>query len=372
MEAIGTLAGGVAHDFNNILQVALGYSEFILQNDDVPEHYRADLQKIHESAKLGSDLVKRLLTFSRKTEIRREPLDLNLRITELRKMLQRTLPKMVDIQLILDGQLAKIHADPTQIEQVLMNLAVNARDAMPNGGRLVFETTNIVLSEKQTRTNPGLRPGDYVRLVVRDTGSGIDKADLEHIFEPFYTTKAVGEGTGLGLPIVHGIVTQHDGFINCESEYGEGTTFNIYFPALVADESQEGDILQPLPQGGTETVLLVDDEEFIRDVGSRFLSRAGYKVLCAANGQEGLEVFKSRMEEISVVILDLMMPHMGGRQCMDEILKLCPSAKIIIASGYHEQRHSKDLSESGAKGFINKPYEIRQLLGTIRTALDSR
>ena len=229
MEAVGTLAGGVAHDFNNVLQVALGYSDLILADEDLPQRYRTDLQKIHQSARQGADLVQRLLTFSRKTDIKPQPINLNFRVKDLGKMLERTIQKMIEIQLSLTDNLATINADPTQVDQILMNLAVNARDAMPEGGKLIIKTQNVIVDEESARTHLDAEPGRYVLLTVSDTGTGMDKETLEHIFEPFYTTKAAGEGTGLGLAMVHGIVKQHGGHIRCYSEPGHGTAFSIYF-----------------------------------------------------------------------------------------------------------------------------------------------
>ncbi|MFH0825893.1 MAG: PAS domain S-box protein [Pseudomonadota bacterium] len=370
MEAIGTLAGGVAHDFNNILQVALGYSELMLGEERLPQIYKADIKKINESARRGADLVKRLLTFSRKTEINPQPLNLNQRINEVRRMIERTIPKMIEIKLLLAEDPARVNADPTQIDQILMNLAVNARDAMAGGGELTFETANVILDERYARTNIEASPGRYVLLSVRDTGSGMDKDTLQHIFEPFYTTKGVGEGTGLGLAMVHGIVKQHGGHIKCYSEPGRGTAFNIYFPALVSDEEAEQTKVTALPRGGSETILLVDDEELIRDLGSRILTKAGYKVITASNGKEALDVFEGRGSEIDMVVLDLIMPEMGGKQCLEALLALAPSLKVVIASGLSADGPTKDALSAGAKGFVNKPYDIRQVLEVVREVLD--
>jgi two-component system, cell cycle sensor histidine kinase and response regulator CckA len=371
MEAIGTLAGGVAHDFNNILQVTLGYSELILGDEELPGHYRADLQKIHESARRGADLIQRLLTFSRKTEIKPQPLNLNRRIGELSKMLERTIPKMIDIRVFPGGNLATINADPTQIDQVLMNLAVNARDAMPEGGKLTVETANITLDEDYAKTHLDAKPGRYVLLMVTDTGAGMDKETLGHIFEPFFTTKALGEGTGLGLAMVHGIVKQHGGLIWAYSEPGAGTTFKIYFPALVSDEEQEETTIREMPRGGPETILMVDDEELIRDLGSRILTKAGYKVIGASNGKEALEVYQARSDEIALVILDLIMPDMGGEQCLKGLLSLDPAVKVVIASGFAANGPTKDALVAGARGFVNKPYDIRQVMEVVRNTLDA-
>jgi len=370
MEAIGTLAGGIAHDFNNILQVALGYSELILGEEDLPERCRSDLHKILQSARRGSDLVKRLLTFSKKTEIKPQLLNLNRRINEMRKMLERAIPKMIEIQLVLDENLATINADPTQVDQVLMNLAVNARDAMPEGGRLAFETTNVVLDEEYAASHIDAKPGHYVLLSITDTGAGMDEETLSHIFEPFYTTKGSGEGTGLGLAMVHGIVQQHGGHIRCYSEPGQGTAFKIYFPALVADEELEDNTVTLIPLGGSETILLADDEEFVRDLGQQLLSRQGYKVLTASDGKEALEVYRSRGDEISLVILDLVMPEMGGKRCLQRLLEINPKVKVLIASGFSANGPTKDALLAGAKGFVDKPFALNQLIRAVRETLD--
>jgi CheY-like chemotaxis protein len=288
----------------------------------------------------------------------------------MRKMLERTIPKMIDIQLIVDRDIGTINADTTQMDQVLMNLAVNARDAMPEGGKLLIETADIVLDEEYAGTHLDAKPGRYVLLMVTDTGSGMDKDTLEHIFEPFYTTKGVGEGTGLGLAMVHGIVQQHGGHIICYSEPGKGTTFRIYFPALASAEKREKNAVGRMPSGGSETILLVDDDEFIRDLASRILTRVGYKILTASTGKEALEVYRARGHEVDMVLLDLIMPEMGGKQCLEGLLKLNPAVKVVIASGFSANVSTKEMLASQAKGFVNKPYDIRQLLGVVRSTLD--
>ena len=371
MEAIGTLAGGVAHDFNNVLQVALGYTELMLGREGLPQRVRADLKKIRDSSRQGAELVQRLLTFSRKAEFKPQPLDLNRRINDIAEILERTIPKMIQIRLLLSEDLARINADKTQIDQVLMNLAVNARDAMPDGGKLIFETANILLDEDYATSHFDAKTGHHILLTVTDTGSGIDKETLEHIFEPFFTTKSVGEGTGLGLAVVHGIVKQHGGHVRCYSEPGRGTTFKIYIPALTSGEEHEETTFRETTRGGSETILLVDDEELIRDLGSMTLTRAGYKVLAASNGKEALELYQAHSDEIALVLLDLIMPEMGGEQCLKALLSLNPSVKVVIASGYTASGPTKDALADGAKGFVNKPYEMRKALGVIREVLDS-
>ncbi len=371
MEAVGTLAGGVAHDFNNLLQVVLGYSELLLDDERFPAPFRDDLTRIRQAATNGADLVQRLLTFSRKTEFRPRPVNLNRRIEQLRKMLTRTIPKMITIELALADDLAAINADPTQMEQVLMNLAVNARDAMPQGGRLLLETQNVNLDEDYCRIHLGAKPGPHVLLSVSDTGKGMDRDTLVHIFEPFYTTKGPGEGTGLGLAMVYGIVKQHDGFIMCYSEPSRGTTFKIYFAALsVGDETQTVPET-PQPRGGSEAILMVDDDELIRQLGSRILTKGGYKVIEASNGNEALDVYRACRDEISLVMLDLIMPEMGGVQCLEELLKINPDVKVIIASGFSVNVQTKTALDSGAMGFVKKPFNMAEMLGTVRTVLDA-
>jgi two-component system, cell cycle sensor histidine kinase and response regulator CckA len=371
MEAVGTLAGGVAHDFNNLLQVVLGYSELVLSEDDLPARFRDDLGRINQAAKNGADLVQRLLTFSRKTEARPRPLNLNKQIEQLKKMLSRTLPKMIDIELSLAEDLIAINADPTQIEQVLMNLAVNARDAMPEGGRLTIKTENGTLDESYAKTHLGAKPGCYVLLSVSDTGQGMDKETLQHIFEPFFTTKGPGEGTGLGLAMVYGIVRQHGGYITCYSELGEGTTFRMHFPALASTEELRETEGKTFPLGGSETILLVDDEQLVRDLGARILSKAGYEVIQASNGKEALDIYKARGQEISLVILDLIMPEMAGRQCLEGLLNINPAVKVVIASGYSADGRTRELLNSMGKEFIRKPYDIREVLEVVRSVLDA-
>lgn len=372
MEAVGTLAGGVAHDFNNVLQVVLGYSDLILADENVPQRYRADLQKIRQSARQGADLIQRLLTFSRKTDIRPQPINLNFRIRDMRRMLERAIPKMIEIRLSLSEELATINADPTQVDQILMNLMVNARDAMPEGGQLIIETGNVVLDEEYARTHLDAEPGEYVLLTVTDTGTGIDREALEHIFEPFYTTKAAGEGTGLGLAMVHGIVKQHGGHISCYSEPGHGTTFTIHFPALISDRGREAIFVREMPRGGSETILLVDDEQLIRGLGFRILTKAGYRVLVASDGKEALEIYRAHGDDIELVILDLIMPEMGGKQCLEGLLSIDPSVKVIVASGFSADGPTREALSAGAQGFVSKPYDIRQVLQVVRQVLDAK
>jgi two-component system cell cycle sensor histidine kinase/response regulator CckA len=372
MEAVGTLAGGIAHDFNNILQVVLGYSELVLADEDLPVCLKNDLRKVLLSARNGADLVRRLLTFSRKTETKPLDLNLNQRVRQNQKFLERTIPKMINIEMVLEDDLADIHADPTQMDQVLMNLSVNARDAMPDGGKLILQTANVVIDEDYARSHLEAKPGRYVLLRVSDTGSGIDKETLEHIFEPFFTTKGLGQGTGLGLAMVFGVVKQHQGFVNCYSEIGHGTTFKIYLPAVISLTRSDLPIITSMPQGGTETILLVDDEELIRDLGQRILSKAGYTILTASNGEEALDLYRSNKGNISMVMLDLIMPGMGGKRCLEELLVMDPNVKVLVASGYSADGPTKEALSNGAKGFVAKPFDMREVLEMVRKTIDEQ
>jgi PAS domain S-box-containing protein len=372
MEAVGTLAGGVAHDFNNLLQVVLGYCELMLVESDLSPKFRNDLAHIKQAASTGAELVQTLLTLSRKTEVKSVPLDLNKLIEKLQRMLSRTLPKMIEVELVLARDLAPINANPSQMEQILMNLVVNARDAMPDGGKLVIQTENMVLDEEYGKMHLGVEPGTYVLLSVSDAGQGMDKETLTHIFEPFFTTKGPGQGTGLGLATVYGIVKQHRGHIMCYSEVGKGTIFKMYFPSLARDRGLQEVGKSLPPRGGKETILLIDDEEMVRDLGARILRNAGYRVITASNGREALNVYREHAGDISLVVLDLIMPEMGGSQCLTELLSLNPALKVIVASGFSAGHTTSEALEAGAKGFINKPYNMRQVLEVVRSVLDEK
>lgn len=370
MEAVGTLAGGIAHDFNNLLQVIQGYSELLLSEklEDNPDY--ADLQKVYHAARSGADLVRNLLTFSRKVEANPVPMSLNNQIRHAEKLLRRTIPRMMEIRLELAEDLYRISADPAQIEQIIMNLAVNARDAMGEKGSLTIRTENVVLDEEYSQLMLEAGPGAYVLLSVSDTGHGIDKETVQHIFEPFYTTKELGRGTGLGLAMVYGIVKQHGGHVNCYSEVGRGTTFKIYFPGIPREAEPTAESSGEFPAFGTETILLVDDEEDVRQLGARILTRSGYKVITAANGMEALDSYSREKDHIDLVILDLMMPTMGGKDCLKELLKIDPQTRVLVASGLSSDSLTKKCVELGAKGFVGKPFRFKELLKRVRKSLD--
>ncbi len=371
MEAVGTLAGGIAHDFNNLLQIIAGYSELLLMNVNKEAPVHNDLKAIHQAAVRGNELVKQILAFSRRLEPEFRTMCLNDEVLQVERFLYRTIPKMIEIELHLNGELWNIYADPGQMEQVLMNLAINAKDAMPNGGRLVFETDNIVLDREYAGTHLDVEPGKYVLLSVSDTGSGMDKTVGKRIFEPFFSTKGLGEGTGLGLAMVYGIVKSHRGQVQCYSEPNHGTTFKIYLPATEQKEPGDGEIAEEPSEGGTERILVVDDEPLISELAVKILTRVGYSVITAGSGKEALEVYEREHPNISLVILDLIMPEMGGKECLERLMKINPQVKVLIASGFTMNGQTRGLVRSGTKGHVDKPFNMVDLLRTIRKVLDT-
>ncbi|MEW5911570.1 MAG: MASE3 domain-containing protein [Thermodesulfobacteriota bacterium] len=375
MEAVGTLAGGIAHDFNNILAAILGFAEIARDEAQEGQVNPEDLAQIINSAQRAKVLVQQILAFSRKTEPDLRPLNLNHVVQGTEAILQRTLPKMVSIETHLNQDLPLIKADPAQMEQVLLNLASNAQDAMPEGGRLVLETQAVFLDDDYSGQHMEVQPGLYVLLSVSDTGHGMDENTRRHIFEPFFTTKDTGKGTGLGLPSAYGIIKSHGGHIHCYSEPGSGTTFKIYLPVLaeyVSSLEAETDALDEAGLSGSETILLVDDEEALRQAGTQTLQRHGYRVLTASSGEEALAAYRQQGGSLDLAIMDLSMPGMGGRKCLQEILSLNPRAKVIIASGYSANGQVKSSLESGAVDYLAKPFRRADLLSTVRRALDRK
>ncbi len=370
MEAIGTLAGGVAHDFNNLLQIVLGHTDMLLMDKDKEDSYRNGLLSIRRAAHDGADLVRRLLMFGTKVEPELRPIDLNREVRRVLRLLQRTIPRMIEIEILLADDLRTVNADPQQIEHVLLNLAVNAQHAMPEGGRLTIETRNVTLDDQYIRTHLEAEPGEYALLMVSDTGHGMEKEVVDRIFEPFYTTKGVGEGTGLGLAMVFGIVRAHGGYIACYSEPGTGSTFKMYLPVMGAVTEPDMTMTREMPAFGTETILLADDEEQILDLTGEMLGAAGYKVLAVEDGQKALEVYRKEKGNISLVILDLIMPKMGGRECLERLLKIDPKVKVLVASGHSANGPTKEAVGSGAVGFISKPYDAKEILRMVRKVLD--
>jgi len=371
MEAIGTLAGGIAHDFNNLLQIIMGYSDMLIAEKDKGSPDLRKLETIRKATEDGRELVKGLLTFSRQAQSTKVSVDLAQQLNHLRTILRRMIPWTIEIEIILADELTTVNADPIQLEQVLMNLAVNAHHAMPNGGKFTIEAQRITLDEDYCRANAEAKPGEYIMLKISDTGHGMEKEVLKRIFEPFYTTKEVGVGTGLGLSVVYGIVKNNDGRITCSSEPGQGTTFNIYFPAGPGEcEPDVATTSEEMPVFGTEAILVVDDESRIRSVVAEILRPFGYIVFTAENGYEALEIYREKKDEIDLVILDLNMPRMGGKECFDKILKIDPEARVLIASGHSVDESIKKLLGFRASGFIGKPFDARELFRALRRVLD--
>ncbi|MBI5569229.1 MAG: PAS domain S-box protein [Desulfomonile tiedjei] len=370
MEAIGTLAAGIAHEFNNLLTVASGYTELLMAGKREGDRDYADLQKIAASCTRGAELVTKLRLLARKAEYAFRTLDLNRELNETVELLSPRLPANVAIDLRLDASLRQIRADSSQVAQLVVNLMMNAVDAMSEGGQLTIETKNCTLDEEYCRAHLGAKAGDYVQLTVTDTGHGMDDETASRVFEPFFTTRGLANRSGLGLAMVHGIVEQHGGHIACESKVGSGTTFRIYLPATSEPERIERVREKVAIQGGTETVLVVEDEELVRNLLTEMLRRVGYGVLAATNGREALTVYDEERGRISLVVLDLIMPQMGGRECLGHLLQRNPQLKVIIATGYSDEANRDQLIEAGARGFVSKPLEMAQFLRTVREALD--
>jgi PAS domain S-box-containing protein len=370
MESIATMAGGIAHDFNNLLTIASGYTELLLLDKAADSPGYEELQTVLHAAQRGADLVKRILTFSKKVETNPRTIDLNEEVRLARKLLFRTVPKMIEIELRLAEDVEKVRVDPGQLEQAILNLAVNAQHAMPDGGKLVLETSNVTIHQESVREDFTVKPGRYVMLSITDTGHGIPRHVIDRIFEPFFTTKGREEGTGLGLAMVYGIVTGHGGHITCESELGSGTTFRLVFPAVVESEQANVADSDQMEAFGVETVLIVDDEASISDLARRILTQSGYSCLTAASGEEAIKRYQERGDEISIVLLDLLMPGMGGVKCLEALQGIDPSVKILITSGYSSDPATRRKLQGAARGFVTKPYRSKDLLSAVRKALD--
>ncbi|MFH1036221.1 MAG: response regulator [Pseudomonadota bacterium] len=373
MQAIGTLTGGLAHEFNNLLGMVMGFAELAMELGQQREDNIEEIGQIIQAADRASALVRQMLTFSRKTGVDKKPLSLNNSVIHAGKMLERTLPRTISIEMNLAPDLPPVGADGSQVEQVLINLATNARDAMPEGGKLSISTELVSTAEAVCDVCGGKFSGDYVLLKVTDAGHGMVKKIQEQMYEPFFSTKGVGKGTGLGLSVVLGLVQDHGGHINCESKPDVGTTFKVYLPVLRGEAMGTGNNGQPPHEqapGGSETVLLVDDEESLRSLGARIFGKAGYQVMKAGSGEEALEMYRAKWGEIALVVLDLGMPGMGGQRCLKEILAINSQAKVVIASGYNADTQVKESLGAGSAAFVAKPYKRDDLLATVRDVLN--
>ncbi len=376
MEAIGTLAGGVAHDFNNLLTAILGNTHLALLALQPDDPLQLRLAEVEKAANRAAVLTRQLLAFSRRQHLERRTFNLNDTVNEIMKLLQRIIGEDVEVRVIATPGLSAIFADPAQIELVIMNLAVNARDAMPQGGLLTIETSNVDLDENYRRQYPYVNPGKYVQIRVSDTGSGIDAETRKRIFEPFFTTKEVGNGTGLGLSMVYGIVKQHDGHIIVFSEVGQGTTFKIFLPVVESAVEQEALAFQLPLLGGTETILVAEDEDMLRDVARDILEGLGYAVLLANNGEEAVEMYEQNREQIDLLLLDVVMPRMGGWEAYERIRELGGDVPLIFMTGYSAEtvqsrfvKQNKSMEELGAMVLL-KPYNVEGLGRKVREVLD--
>ena len=370
MEAVGTLAGGIAHDFNNALTGIVGFGELLRMRMAGDEKALHDLDEIQRCAERASTLTRQLLTFARRQVI--EPVNLNLStlVADLMKLIGKVVGEHIEVKTSLEKNVPTIHADRGQIEQVVMNLCLNSRDAMPEGGRLVVETGDVSLEEEYVRQNPYMRTGRYALLTVSDTGIGMDEKTRARAFEPFFTTKGPDRGTGLGLSMVYGIVKQHGGFIHLYSEPGKGTAFKVYFPAIEAQPDAVPAIRrEEIVRGGTETILLAEDEEAIRALAERILTGFGYTVLVARNGEEAIEIFRQH-KEIVLAVLDVVMPRKGGKEAFDEMHKQNPRLKVIFMSGYSSDAIHDSFVLIAGTPFLQKPFGPTTLARKIREILD--
>ena len=371
LESVGRLAGGMAHDFNNILSVVMNYAQFLYEDYAGNEGAQADAKQIVNAAERGAALIRQLLAFSRKQVQRLDVLDLNEVVSNIEGLLRRLIGEDITLNLRQAPQLGKVNADSSQLEQVLMNLVVNARDAMPKGGTLTIETANAKLDENSVKLRSGTGPGDYVLLAVSDTGIGMTEEIKRRIFEPFYTTKEVGKGTGLGLATVYGIVKQTGGHIWVYSEPGIGTTFKIYLPLAKEEQSVAAEPAPARALGGTETILLVEDEEMVRQAALRILASAGYRVMEAGDGETALQCANNNAGAIDLLLTDVVMPRMGGRQLSDRLCKERPGLRVLYMSGYTENAvvHHGVLEQNVL--LLQKPFTRDSLLRMVRAALES-
>jgi signal transduction histidine kinase len=372
IEAVGRLAAGVAHDFNNILTAITGHSELLLRQLDADDPRRKNAEQIEKAAYRAAALTRQLLIFSRKQVIEPRVLKLNAVILNLEKMLRRLIGEDIEFCTLLDPAAGHIKADPGQIEQVIMNLAVNARDAMPTGGKLTVTTANTTLDQNHLKNFPDMGAGDYVMLAIADTGTGMSEEVKAHLFEPFFTTKPSGKGTGLGLATCFGIVKQNTGHINVHSELGRGTTFKIYFPQVQsALEPPRAHITPTEAAGGNETVLLVEDEPVVRELAVATLREKGYTVVEAVNGEEGLRLARQHDGKIDLVLTDVVMPVMGGKEMADALRTSHPDTKVLFTSGYTEDAMGHHGVLRPGIVFLQKPYLTAVLARKVREVLDA-
>ena len=373
MEAVGQLAGGVAHDFNNLLMVIRGYVDLMGSRARLDDGLKDNLNEIRKAADRATSLTQQLLAFSRKQVLHPELLDLNYVVSIMEKMLRRLIGENIELVTRTARQAGRVKADPVQIEQVILNLALNARDAMAEGGRLTLETDNVELDADFVSRQPGSVPGSYVLLRVSDTGAGMDPATVAHIFEPFFTTKEKGKGTGLGLATVYGIVKQSGGYVVVTSQEGVGTTIEIYLPR--ADESTAAMEDAEVPEGvhrGSETILVVEDEEAVCKLSCEFLSSRGYNVLAASDGLEALQVSEQHRGPIHLLLTDVVMPGINGQELARRLSPLKPEMKIMYIPGYTDNAIAQKFLVDPGTVFLQKPFPLDTLARNVREVLEGR
>ena len=371
MESIGNLAGGIAHDFNNLLGGILGYATFIKRKLPSNNKLYHSVLGIEKSAQRASELTRQLLGFARPAKFEVRPIDCNALIEELVLLIRRTIDRRITVEVDLDPYLPSLEGDEASMQQSLMNMLINARDAMPKGGKLGITTRKKSIIPDQAALQRGLRGGEYVQIVISDTGVGMTQEVRAQIFDPFFTTKDPGRGTGLGLAIVYGIVQNHGGYIDVQSRMGKGSSFSMLLPA----SPWARPLNHRTPRftgevGGEETILLVDDEEVIRDLGKEVLEDRGYRVLAAADGLQAVAVYKKRFEEIGLIILDVVMPGIGGKETFRRLKRINPRLKVLLSSGYSAGGEVKEIISQGACGFVQKPYREEELASKVREILD--
>jgi len=371
MESIGTLAGGVAHDFNNIMTAILGYASIMKMNitDDHP--FSNYLNTIESSANRAAQLTNQLLAFARAGKHNVKVFNINTIVKETVDLIKETFNRSINIESSLGEELPFIEGDANQIQQIIMNLCVNARDAMPDGGMLTVRTDAARITRRYVESHLGAKKGDYVRLTVSDTGVGIDERIIGRIFDPFFTTKGPGEGTGLGLSVVYGVVKNHGGYIDARSKLGEGSIFEIFFPVARGVRAEEKEEEREPPTGKHEMILIIDDEETVRSLAKEILEKYGYRTLLASDGEEGVALFRKNRSKVKLVIIDMIMPKLNGLETYQVITKIDPDAKAVLSTGYDHSERVKEILDSGVKGFIKKPYNVRELLSQVRNVLDS-